>query len=318
MAFIKEITAINKFKTQGNRDNGLYNSTYKTYYTLVSRYIDLDTPSNIRVISEIVDYKKLLDDINEEKLRVKLTMERPNGNKAIYTNLDVNNYTLIELEPIEEELCFEYKLIRMETFRGNILGWNLRLIDGIVKSDIEKIENTGGFRCNSVYHGYPVISLDNIFTTNIKDILHLNYYLIDKEKRTGRAELNLNNMDISNVVTFKEMFRIQSKIKQLNISKWKINKEILVPNAFSCAFEGCNYLESIDLRGVKDINIVKLLSEEVVSKLDKLIINKDTYEILKKNGYRVYRGEEDSENIRVKSKLLGVTEPKFLRNLVIV
>ena len=117
MAFIKEITAINKFKTQGNRDNGLYNSTYKTYYTLVSRYIDLDTPSNIQVISEIVDYKKLLDDINEEKLRVKLNMERPNGNKAIYTNLDVNNYTLIELEPIEEELCFEYKLIRMETFK---------------------------------------------------------------------------------------------------------------------------------------------------------------------------------------------------------
>ena len=220
----KDWVAINKIKDMSGLVIGY---TLLNIESPVSQYID---EFRLRSI--------LLNNSKKKKEDIKLNI----------INLSTENgINVIESDDhkIDLEQQFYYKLITMENKHGEkIIGWQLRVIE-------KPVGRT--FKCPSIYHGYPVISLENTFgKSSNKDVF--NGSGMYQTFVNNRIYLDLSKMNTCNILTVKNMFGQIALVEKLNMKEWTLPK---VENTDGMLL-GCYKL--------KELNIEDLILPDNISK----------------------------------------------------
>ena len=115
-----------------------------------------------------------------------------------------------EVDPgsIYDDNYFQYELIEIQYDDKIIEGWQLTALEDLKK-----------YKCDSVYRGYPVISLNGTFAL------------------TTIEEADVSEMDTSNVITMEKVFDYAVDIQHLDLSNWNIDKVRNFNQAFAECFE---------------------------------------------------------------------------------
>ena len=175
-------------------------------------------------ISILIDEYRLKSFLYKRQIKIK-NLELSKDNKIIEKK---------DIYRIDLEDQFLYSLVQVkkkdDTFA---LGWRLDIVDSPVGNKL---------RCPNVYHGYPVISLRETFGEE------QSYYNRDGQSSVlNRKNLDLSNMDVSNVINMEEMLIAENKIEKINMSTWDISNV----DCMYRLFVGCDNLKELKLGNIK-------------------------------------------------------------------
>lgn len=241
-----------------------------------------------------------------------------------YDTIDMNTYYIKELTPIKEEGYFYYTLTDVLGRNGKVRGWALKVLK-------KPINNK--FKCPSEFEGFPVISLYEAFGGRWANTTST----FNKEFRSA----DFSGMDVRNIITMEEMLGAHNNLEYLDMSTWKAEK---CSNMYTMIY-GCTVLKRLDIRSLSiesGKNIPNIFDSLFINRgnlfgfdspdsydifegininsdklglvqFNEIILAKDTYNQLKELGYMKIESKEDLINIRNKCKILGKSEPIYLR-----
>lgn len=316
---------------------------------VVEREITHDGRVNFKTVGYVIllklgDYTTTNYVKKEDMIGLIINHHRENKIEGLDVLKNTNDeYVLVETRDIKEEGHFIYSLTRvMNINRREILGWQLKVTEN-------PIDNK--FKCPSMYEGYPVISLARAFENKeYHNTKALNFKEIDMTgmdvsniistedmfySKNNIHKIDMRGLKFERLLKPDRMFSGCKYLKHLDIRDFIMNDNMikgLLSSPKKLTVINVLYIDR-DLKADYNLskghgvihntsnayfgNIPMPDDSAGLAGLDKLIINNDTYEKLRKFNYRIVNSPEELNSIINKCRVMGVDVPNCIRAEII-